>query len=234
MSEAFKTIVITGCTRGIGRALTEKFSKLGHRVIGCGRNDLLVDELRHNPGPAEDFSIVNVLKPTQVKNWAEDVIQRHGTPDILINNAGVAHSSVPFWKIEPDDFDLTIDINVKGTANVVRAFLPAMLKSGKGIIINMSSGLGRFATSDFAGYTASKHAIEGLSKGIAKDLPNGIACIPLQPGMINTDMLQDHLGLETASKEVGPFDWAEYAAPYILKLGPEHNGESLRIEAPTA
>ncbi|WOO39831.1 SDR family oxidoreductase [Rubellicoccus peritrichatus] len=234
MSNSLKTIVITGCTRGIGRALTEKFTQLGHNVIGCGRNDLLIDELRHHPGPSENFSIVNVLKPTQVRNWAEDVVQRHGVPDIIINNAGVAHASVAFWDIEPDDFDRTIDINIKGVANVARAFIPFMLKKGSGIIINMSSGVGTYAIPDFSGYAASKHAIEGLSKSIAKDLPQGIACIPLQPGMVNTEMLQDHLGLESADKGVSPAEWAEYAAPYILTLGPEHSGESMRVEKPNA
>ncbi|MBC2596174.1 SDR family oxidoreductase [Ruficoccus amylovorans] len=230
MSEADpRKILITGVTRGLGRALTEKFTALGHTVIGCGRRFEAVEVVRHELDPDPYLSVVDVLDAGAVQAWALDVLDRFGPPDFLINNAAVAHSGVPFWELPGEDFNRVIDTNIKGTANVLRAFLPAMIERGSGIAVNLSSGVGRFAVENFSAYVASKYAVEGLSKAVAEDLPAGLACIPLSPGVVDTDMLRDHWGEERSGEEIDPAAWAEIAAPFILGLTPADNGASLSV-----
>lgn len=229
MSGEKRTIVVTGVTRGIGRAMTERLVELGHNVIGCGRRFEAVEAVRQALDPEPYLSVADVSDPQQVQAWALDVLDRFGPPDLIINNAGVAHDDLPFWEVPLEDFDRVIDINVKGPAHVMRCFLPSMLERGSGIVINMSSGLGQFAVEHFSAYVASKYAIEGLSKAVAKDLPAGLACIPLSPGVIDTEMLQAHWGEERSGQCDGPRAWAEYAVPFMLGLTVGQSGESLRV-----
>ncbi len=224
-----RKILITGVTRGLGRALVEKFTALGHTVIGCGRRFEAVEAVRRELDPDPYLSLVDVLDAEAVQAWALDVQDRFGPPDLLINNAGVAHENQPFWELPKEDYDRVIDINVKGPANVMRAFLPGMIARGSGIVVNISSGVVHGVVEHYAAYIASKHAVEGLSKAVAKDLPDGLACIPLSPGVIDTDMLRGHWGEKRSGEQDGATAWAEYAAPYILGLTVEQSGESLRI-----
>ncbi len=230
MTDEVRKIVITGITRGLGRALTEKLVGMGHTVIGCGRRFEAVEAVRRALDPEPYFSVADVSDATAVQEWALDVLDRFGAPDLVINNAGVGHASLPFWEVPMEEFDAVIDTNIKGVAHVMRAFLPAMIERGSGIIVNMSSGVGQRAVENFSGYVASKHAIEGLSKAVAKDLPPGLACIPLAPGAIDTELLQRHWGEERSSQHDDPQTWASYAADYILGLTVEQSGQSLRIQ----
>ncbi|MEM8550140.1 MAG: SDR family oxidoreductase [Verrucomicrobiota bacterium] len=229
MSLAKRTIVITGITRGIGRALAMRFVQLGHTLIGCGRRSEAVEAVRRSLAPGPYLSIVDVADADAVNEWAVDVLERFGAPDLVLNNAGVMHPGLPFWEVSQGDFDQLIDINIKGVAHVARAFLPAMIVRGQGLLVNFSSGLGQFAVPNASGYVASKYAIEGLSKAIAEDLPKGLACIPLSPGVIDTEMLQAHWGKERSGECDSPEVWAEYAADYILGLETAQSGKSLRV-----
>ncbi len=120
-------------------------------------------------------------------------------------------------------------INVSGTVNTIRAFVPAMIKAGKGIIVNFSSGWGRSTSPEVAPYCASKWAVEGLTLALAQELPEGLAAIPLNPGVINTDMLQQCFGPSAKSYPTAD-EWARKAVPFILKLKPRQNGISLSVE----
>lgn len=122
-----------------------------------------------------------------------------------------------------------MDINVAGTVNTIRAFVPAMIQAGRGIIVNFSSGWGRSTSPEVAPYCASKWAVEGLTQALAQDLPSGVAAIPLNPGVINTDMLQQCFG-ESADRYQTADAWAQKAVPFILKLKPRHNGAPLTIK----
>jgi NAD(P)-dependent dehydrogenase (short-subunit alcohol dehydrogenase family) len=223
-----KFVVITGATRGIGRALTIRLAALGHRVAGCGRRSNEVEQLRVDPGPPGLFDAVDVTDRPAVEAWARTVLA-HGVPDLLINNAGTINADARFCDVPPDEFERVLSVNVLGVANVMRAFLPAMTELGRGVIVNISSGAGVVGFGTMSAYCASKFAIEGLSKSIAKELPEGMAIIPLQPGVINTELLQLHYGKERAESFDTPDVWVDRAVPYILGLGPEHNGSSLRI-----
>ena len=115
-----------------------------------------------------------------------------------------------------------------GVANVMRAFIPSMIERKKGIIVNMSSEWGRSTSANVSAYCASKWGLEGLTKSVAQELPSPLAAIPLDPGIIDTDMLRSSMG-DSASKYPKPEAWAKVAAPFILNLTRESNGFSITV-----
>jgi len=223
-----KRIVITGVTRGIGRGLTEEFARLGHTVIGCGRSADPVAALQSALGQPHDIAAVDVIDDRAVADWAKRTLAAHGTPALLINNAAIINRNSRLVDVPAAEFDAVIDINIKGVANVTRHFVPAMIERNHGVIVNLSSGWGRSTSPDVAPYCATKWAIEGLSKAMADELPSGMACVPISPGVVNTEMLQSCFGggADTARK---PDAFAKVAAPFLLALGPKDNGQSLTV-----
>ncbi len=163
-----KTILITGVSRGLGRALTEEFIRLGHVVIGCGRSEKEIAQLQKQFPLPNDFSVVNVADDSQVAAWAEKVLSSHAAPDLLLNNAALINRNAPLWKISAPEFSDVIDVNIKGVANVIRHFAPAMIARRSGVIVNFSSGWGRSTDAEVAPYCATKWAIEGLTQSLAQ------------------------------------------------------------------
>jgi len=221
-----KHIVITGATRGLGRALAEEFIKLGHRISGCGRSEKIINEMNSEFASIADFTSLDICSPENVTQWTNRIIEAYGVPDIVINNAAVLTKMQPFHKVEADVFDKIIDVNVKGTANVLRSFLPFAIDANKGFFINMSSGWGRFPVANVATYCASKGAVELLSASIAKELPDGVAMMTLSPGGINTDMTLDCSGSHN-EKSLYPEEWAKLAVPQILNFDLSLNAKVL-------
>jgi NAD(P)-dependent dehydrogenase (short-subunit alcohol dehydrogenase family) len=223
-----RVIVLTGATRGLGLAMVEKFVELGHTVLGCGRSRDLIESLRLRFRPPHDFAALDVSLESQVEPWAARLLSSHGSPDLLINNAGVINQSAPLWQVPSDEFDRVVDVNVKGVANVIRHFVPAMIARKSGLIINFSSGWGRTVASDVAPYCASKWAIEGLTMALAEELPRGMGAIPVNPGIIDTDMLRSCFG-GTASRYPSPTKWVEKAVPFLLSLNSRDSGKPQTI-----
>jgi NAD(P)-dependent dehydrogenase (short-subunit alcohol dehydrogenase family) len=219
-------IVLTGATRGIGRAMADGFIAKGHTVLGCGRGTAQIEELRKKYPAPHDFAAVDVADASAVNAWAKRLLDAHGPPDLLLNNAAVMNTVAPLWEIPADEFEHLIDVNVNGVARVLRAFLPAMVERKKGVIVNFSSGWGRSTSPEVAPYCASKYAIEGLTLALAQELPKGMCAVPLNPGIIDTDMLRSAWG-DGASSYPSPARWAERAVPFLLGLGPAHNGKAL-------
>ena len=112
---------------------------------------------------------------------------------------------------------------------MIRHFVPAMIERGSGVIVNFSSGWGRSTSPGMAPYCTTKWAIEGLSRALAQDLPEGMASIALSPGVIHTEMLEICFGVEAAATHIGPREWSERAVPFLLALGPGENGESTSV-----
>jgi NAD(P)-dependent dehydrogenase (short-subunit alcohol dehydrogenase family) len=223
-----KTILITGVSRGLGRALAEEFIRLGHVVIGCGRSEKEIVQLQIDFPPPHDFDIVDVADDEAVAGWAQEILAKHGAPDLLLNNAALINRNAPLWKISAEEFSDVIDVNIKGVANVIRHFVPAMIKQGRGVIVNFSSGWGRSTDAEVAPYCATKWAIEGLTQSLAQELPPGMAAVPLNPGIIATDMLRSTFG-GSASSYPAPLDWAKTAAPFLLKINSADNGRQLTV-----
>ena len=221
-------IVITGVTRGLGRALAVEFIRAGHTVIGCGRSGPEIFDLRMEYPAPHDFSVVDVALDNKVALWAAKILENDSAPDLLINNAGVMNRLAPLWEIEDREFTKVIDVNVRGVANVIRHFVPAMVAKKKGVIVNLSSGWGRSTSPEVGPYCASKYAIEGLTQALAQELPGGMAAVPLNPGVIDTEMLRSAWG-DGAGSYPKAESWAKVAAPFILKIGAKENGRALTV-----
>ena len=223
-----RIVVITGVSRGLGRAMARKFAELGHTVVGCGRSTTEVASLQAELGTVHRFTKVDVVRDEEVARWASDVVAELGVPDLLLNNAAVINHSSPLWVVALKDFDAVVDVNIKGVANVIRHFVPSMVARKAGIIVNFSSGWGRSTSADVAPYCASKWAIEGLTRALAQDLPKGVAAIPLNPGIIDTDMLRSSFGREAGNYPKADA-WAETAVPFILGFKASDNGRPLSV-----
>jgi len=223
-----KLILITGVSRGLGRAMTAEFIRQGHRVAGCGRNPEAIVELNQAYGPGNRFDVVDVADDAAVAAWARIVLVDMGPPDLLLNNAALINRNAHLWAVPAEEFDAVIDVNIKGVANVIRHFVPAMVERGHGVIVNFSSGWGRETDPEVAPYCATKWAMEGLTKALAQELPRGMAAIPLSPGIIDTDMLRSCFGGD-AGIYPQPEEWARTAVPYLLALGPGDTGKSLTV-----
>lgn len=222
-------IVITGATRGLGRALVAEFLKAGHQVAGCGSNPATVDAMRADH-PDGVFTAVDVTREDDVAAWAGATLASLGAPDFLINNAAIMHRPAPLWEIGGDEFARVLDVNLGGVQRVIRHFTPAMIAAGRGMIVNLSSGWGRGTSPEVAPYCATKWGVEGLTKALAQELPPGLGAVPLNPGIIDTEMLRTVFGGESASYP-DPETWARQAAPFILALSPADTGNSLSVDS---
>ena len=225
---AGKRVVITGAARGLGRAMAEEFVNQGHTVAACSRSEKRMANLAKVIGDTHICSVVDVADDVAVAAWAKEVDEKQGAPDLILNNAAIINRNCPLWEIAADEFDVVIDVNIKGVTNVIRHFVPLMVRRGEGVIVNFSSGWGRSTSPEVAPYCASKWAIEGLSQALAQELPPDMASVPLNPGVINTDMLRSCFG-PSAADFPDPGDWARTAVPFLMNLGPGDNGRSLTV-----
>jgi NAD(P)-dependent dehydrogenase (short-subunit alcohol dehydrogenase family) len=226
---AVRRVLITGATRGLGFAMAEQFIARGHTIVGCGRKSGHINAMRERWPVPHRFDVVDVLDDRAVAAWAVSVLAE-GPVDLLLNNAAIVNANAPLWEVPAAEFDNVIDVNIKGVANVLRHFVPAMVARRSGVIVNFSSGWGRSTSPEVAPYCATKWAIEGLTQALAQELPAGMAAVPLNPGIINTEMLQSCFG-HGAAAYPSPAVWAERAVPFLLGLSAKDNGRPL--SAPT-
>ncbi len=222
-----RRIVVTGVSRGLGRALVEGFCSRGHVVCGCARSVEAVAELSRRHPPPHDFAVLDVSCDPEVRDWAERVLAG-GLPDLLVNNAALINRNAPLWKVPEEEFSRVVDVNIKGVVNVLRHFVPAMVERGRGVIVNVSSGWGRSVSPEVGPYCATKWAIEGLTRALAEELPAGMAAVPLNPGIINTEMLHICWG-DGANAYPDASAWAKRAVPMLLRLGPKNSGQPLSV-----
>jgi NAD(P)-dependent dehydrogenase (short-subunit alcohol dehydrogenase family) len=222
-----KRIVITGVSRGLGRAMTDRFIDEGHIVCGCARSPEAVAELARRWPQPHSFSAVDVVDDAQVRKWAAAVLEA-GPVDLLLNNAALINRNAVLWEVPAEEFNRVVDVNIKGTANVLRHFVPAMVARKRGVIVNFSSGWGRSVSPEEAPYCATKWAIEGLTQALAHELPRGMAAVPLNPGIIDTDMLRVSFG-SAAGSYPSPDAWAARAVPFLLNLSAKDNGKQLSV-----
>ncbi|MGJ3248233.1 MAG: SDR family oxidoreductase [Elainellaceae cyanobacterium] len=223
-----KQIVLTGTTRGLGRSMVEHFIQEGHTVLGCARSPQGIEALQREFGAPHHFAVVDIADDQQVASWAQTLLSDYDPPDLLINNAGLVNQLAPLWNVPSNEFSQVIDVNIKGVANVIRHFLPAMIQRQTGIVVNFSSGWGRSTSPEVAPYCATKWAIEGLTQSLAQELPPGMAAIALNPGIIHTDMLETCYG-EAAASYTPVNEWGRKAVPFLLNLTARDNGMPLTV-----
>ncbi|PFE96050.1 short-chain dehydrogenase [Bacillus thuringiensis] len=229
--EIGKSVIITGVTKGLGRAMVDRFHELGWNIYGCGRSKDKIEELKKQYSKIHDFQVIDVSDSQQVNNWANYILNRHTAPDMIINNASIVNQNAQLWKITAQEFENVMNVNVNGVVNVIRAFVPTMVARKEGIIINMSSSWGREGEAELAPYCASKFAIEGITKSMALELPHGMAVVALDPGgSISTPMLKS-CAPQYINESPTPETWSHKATQYILNITIDKNGDSLTCPA---
>ena len=185
--------MVTGASRGIGRALTERLTSAGSTVVAIGRaqNDLADVARQTGAVPV----VLDVTEPEAVADAFGRVIEEHGVPDLLVNNAAISGGSGLSWELEQDAWWRVLEINVRGTYLCSRAVLPAMMERGSGRIINLSSGAATYPVGlDNDGtltsaYMASKAAVNRFTEALAGEcFDAGVRVFAMSPGMVKTDM----------------------------------------------
>ena len=223
-----KHVVITGVSRGLGRAMALGFAADGWSVSGCGTDAAALQSLAEELGPEHLVQTCDVTVSAAVGEFAIAAVKRFGPPDLLINNAATINPNKPLWEVTADEFGRVIDVNLKGVHNVICTFLFCMIQRGSGVVVNFSSGWGRSTSPEVDPYCATKWGIEGLTAALAQELPAGLAAVALNQGIIDTRMLRSSFG-EAAGSYPTPDEWAKAAVPYLASLGTRHNGKALTV-----
>jgi NAD(P)-dependent dehydrogenase (short-subunit alcohol dehydrogenase family) len=220
-----KLVVISGCSRGLGRAMALEFSSRGWRVAGGARTVDVLNELSQKINTDSLFLPLDVTDPESVESFAKQVEDKFGSPDLLVNNAGLINQNAPLTKVSPDEFAAVLSVNLGGIHTMIRSFVPMMEKAGHGVIANFSSYWGQSTAPEVGPYCATKWGVEGLTRSLAQELPSGLAAVAFNPGVINTDMLQSTFG-EQAHSYPSPQEWAVDAVNRLEKLSPVDNGKT--------
>jgi len=224
-----KTAVVTGGSRGIGRAISLELASLGARVVLTCQKDLAraeqtAEEIRRKGGEALALA-ADVLKPEEVKALAERVSADFGGAEILVNNAGVIKDALfPFMKEE--DWDYVVDVDLKGAFRVTKALIRGMLHKGWGRIVNVVSVSGISGHVGQANYSAAKGGLIAFTKALSQELaPRGITVNAVAPGLVDTEIiahLKDDARREFTRKiPMGRFGTPEEVAAVVGFLASE-------------
>jgi NAD(P)-dependent dehydrogenase (short-subunit alcohol dehydrogenase family) len=193
-----QVVLITGALTGIGRATALAFAQAGAHVVVSGRRDeagrALAEELNALSGSAQ-YIRADVRNDDDVRALVDQTIARFGRLDVAVNNAGTEGKPGPLTEQTAETYAATFDTNVLGTVLSLKHEMRAMLAQGHGSIINLSSTMGHKGAPGASIYTASKHAVEGLTKAAALEgATSGVRVNAVAPGPIDTDMLTRFTG----------------------------------------
>ncbi len=188
-----KVAVITGASRGIGKAIAEKFAQNGAKLALISRSDgaiKLAQQLNDKGFTAKGYQL-DVSDYQQAQQVGQQILQDFETVDILVNNAGITRDTL-LLRMTEEDWDKVILVNLKSVFNMTKAFLPTMVRKRQGVFVNISSVVGRGGNAGQANYAASKAGIIGFTKSVAKEYGNrNIRANVIAPGFIETDMTKD-------------------------------------------
>jgi len=190
-----KTAIVTGAASGMGKAIAELFANEGANVIVADLKqneiDVVVNLITKNGGKAIGV-ICNVANETDIKTMIDTAVSNFKSVDVLVNNAGVMDDFVPVDQVTNELWNRVMSVNVNGPFYACRLAVPIMLKQGSGVIINIASIGGLYGTRAGATYSASKHALVGLTKNIGfMYAQKGIRCNAIAPGGVNTNIGKD-------------------------------------------
>ncbi len=184
-----RTALITGASSGIGKATAIELAREGFNLVICGRRQDALDELQQELQKKVKVHSLrfDVRDKEEVKKAIEGLPEEFQTIDILVNNAGNAHGLDPIHTGSLEDWDAMIDINVKGLLYVSKAIIPQMVERKKGHIINIGSIAGKEVYPNGNVYSATKHAVDAINKGMRIDLNGkGIKVGAIHPGLVET------------------------------------------------
>ena len=189
-----KTAIVTGASRGIGRATAIKLASLGANIILNYRSN--EEEASKVEEEIKAFGVETIMvkadisKMDEVENMISTAKEKFGTIDIMVNNAGITKDTL-IMRMKEEDFDSVIDVNLKGVFNCLKCITPVMMKQKSGKIINLSSVVGISGNAGQVNYAASKAGVIGMTKSLAKEIGSrGITVNAVAPGFIETDMTE--------------------------------------------
>lgn len=193
-----KVCLVTGGAAGIGKATAEKFAKEGAIVIICDMNEEAGNAVAKELGNGAEFYKVNVTNREDVQKWVDAVVEKHGSVDVIVNNAGITRDGL-FVKVKEgelvsqmseENFDVVINVNLKGVFNCTQAVAPYMIKQGGGVVLNASSVVGLYGNFGQTNYAATKFGVIGMTKTWSRELGKyGVRVNAICPGFIATEMV---------------------------------------------
>ena len=190
MSEQ-KLALVTGASRGIGRAIAERLVQDGFRVVGTATSDSGAEAVRSGLqalGAEHDALVLNIADPVQTEAALKDFLARFGTPYVVVNNAGITRDNL-FLRMNDAEWHDVINTNLSGVFRVCKAMVKPMLKQKDGAIINISSIIGTTGNAGQANYAAAKAGLEGFTRSLAQEIASrNITVNCVAPGFIQTDM----------------------------------------------
>jgi len=196
-----RVAIVTGGSRGIGRAIAEVFSREGARVVICGRKQETLDQVSREIGPSVKPIACHVGRADQIEKLVASTFSEFGAIDILVNNAGTNVSFGPCLEIDEGQFDKMIDVNLKSAFRLIKAVAPGMCVRGKGSIINIASIAGLRPQLHSLLYSMTKAALIMMTQSYALELGSkGIRVNAIAPGLIQT-VLSEHYWKDEAALE---------------------------------
>ena len=236
----YKTAIITGAGRGIGKETALLLAKNGLNIAVCSRTQCEIDSVIEKIKKLKNNNInafgmkCDVSKPLEVNQLVQKTIDCFEGVDILVNNAGIAFISKLIDTSE-EQWDKTIDINLKGTFLSTKAVLPFMLRNGSGVIINVSSGAGKIGFPNISAYCASKFGMIGLTESLAWEVSDtNILVMAICPDEVNTRMQEDldkEYHRENKSKMLRPEQIAQRIVEMIFNNRHQYvSGQSVIID----
>ncbi len=229
---ASRHIVITGASRGIGRALSYACVSAGARVSICARSQASLEQVAAETSAVG--GVLDVRSPDSVRTWIEAGIRQNGPIDCVVNNAAMLGPKQSVLEYPLETWREVIDINVSGVLVVSQACLPHLVRPG-GALLHLTSYLGRNALPRYGAYCASKFAVEGLARLLHEEHheSEGLISVCVDPGMVQTEMLKAAAETDDVSEHT-PVDVAAAAFVRVIAgLEARHSGQTLDLLDPT-
>ena len=193
-----RVALITGGAAGIGKATAERFAEEGAKVIICDVNREAGEDAVQGLGPDAAFYLVDVTDRQAVQRWMQDVLDKYGRVDVLINNAGILRDALLvkmkngnlIKQMSESDFDLVVAVNLKGVFNCTQAVVPGMMRQGGGVILNATSVVGMDGNLGQTNYIATKAGVIGMTRVWSRELGRyNIRVNAVAPGFIATEII---------------------------------------------
>ena len=236
-----KVAIVTGASRGIGRAIAEVFAREGARVVICGRKQETLNQVAGEIGPSVKPIACHVGRADQIENLVAKTAREFGPVDVLVNNAATNISFGPSLEIEESQFDKMIEINLKSAFRLIKAIAPGMCDRGSGSIINIASIAGLRPQRHSLLYSMTKAALIMMTQSYALELgPRGVRVNAIAPGLIQT-AFSEHYWKDEAQRDkvlanqpiqrLGqPSDVAEIALLLASDKGSYITGQTLKVD----